>query len=137
FDPGTPAVRTDPAAVEQMVLNLATNARDAMPGGGTLTLGLAPVRMSEEFVRRRGWGKVGDYAAITVRDTGDGMAPAVMERLFEPFFTTKPPGLGTGLGMPMVYGLMKQHRGFVDVESAPGQGTTVTLYFPAADAAPV
>ena len=137
FDPDPPAVRTDPAAVEQMVLNLATNARDAMPGGGSLSLTLAPARITREFVQQRGWGRLGAYAALTVRDTGSGMPPEVMERLFEPFFTTKPPGLGTGLGMAMVYGLMKQHSGYVDVASAPGAGTSVTLYFPAADAAPV
>ncbi|MDX2120650.1 MAG: ATP-binding protein [Gemmatimonadota bacterium] len=136
FDPAAPATRTDPAAVQQMVLNLATNARDAMPGGGSLTLALAPFHMTREFVQRRGWGRIGEYAAITIRDTGSGMPPAVMDRLFEPFFTTKPPGVGTGLGMPMVYGLMKQHSGYVDVESAPGAGTSVTLYFPAVDGAP-
>jgi len=130
-DEVTPPARTDPAAFEQMVLNLATNARDGMPDGGTLVLTLTPATMDDGFLRSRGWGRRGNYAALRVRDTGVGMPADVQRRLFEPFFTTKPVGQGTGLGMPMVYGLMKQHEGFVDVESTPGAGTTVTLYFPA------
>ncbi len=136
IDPTTPPVRTDPGAVEQMVLNLATNARDAMPEGGTLHLRLGAMYIDQAFVGRRGWGRVGDYAALTVSDTGSGMDSEVLTRLFEPFFTTKPPGQGSGLGMSMVYGLMKQHGGFVDVASTPGAGTSVTLYFPAAAETP-
>ncbi len=135
-DPTTPPARTDPAAFEQMVLNLATNARDGMPEGGPLVLSLLPAEIGDDFLRSRGWGRRGRYAALRVRDTGVGMPPDVQRRLFEPFFTTKPVGQGTGLGMPMVYGLMKQHGGFVDVESIPGGGTTVTLYFPATGPAP-
>jgi signal transduction histidine kinase/CheY-like chemotaxis protein len=135
-DPTTPAARTDPAAFEQMVLNLATNARDGMPEGGRLGLSLLPAEIDDAFVRSRGWGRRGRYAALRVRDSGVGMPADVQRRLFEPFFTTKPVGQGSGLGMPMVYGLMKQHGGFVDVESAPGVGTTVTLYFPASEPAP-
>jgi signal transduction histidine kinase len=136
-DPGTPPARTDPAAFEQMVLNLATNARDSMPAGGTLELRLSPDTMDEAFMRSRGWGRPGGYAALRVRDTGVGMPTDVQQRLFEPFFTTKPVGQGSGLGMSMVYGLMKQHGGFVDVASTLGRGTTVTLYFPATGPAPV
>ncbi len=135
-DPATPPARTDPAAFEQMVINLATNARDGMPEGGPLVLSLLPAEIGDDFLRSRGWGRRGQYAALRVRDTGVGMPPDVQRRLFEPFFTTKPVGQGTGLGMPMVYGLMKQHGGFVDVESFPGGGTTVTLYFPASGQAP-
>ncbi len=130
FSPDTPPARIDPSAVEQMVLNLATNARDAMLGQGTLRVRLAPAVMGQAFLAQHPWGKRGTYAAVAVTDTGAGMTPAVLERIFEPFFTTKPPGEGSGLGMAMVYGLMKQHDGFVDVVSTPDSGTTVTLYFP-------
>ncbi len=136
IDPNTPPAQTDPSAVEQMVLNLATNACDAMLGQGVLLVRLAPATMDSAFVARRRWGTVGPYAALSVTDSGTGMPPEVLDRIFEPFFTTKPPGEGSGLGMAMVYGLMKQHRGFVDVESVPGTGTTVTLYFPAASDRP-
>jgi nitrogen-specific signal transduction histidine kinase/ActR/RegA family two-component response regulator len=136
IDPATAVVRADPGAVDQMVLNLATNARDAMPNGGTIHLRLAPATMDADFVASRGWGVVGRYALLSVRDTGTGMEPDVLARLFEPFFTTKPPGQGSGLGMAMVYGLMKQHGGFVEVTSAPREGTTVTLFFPAVEASP-
>ncbi|MBK6782112.1 MAG: response regulator [Gemmatimonadetes bacterium] len=133
LDAAVPAVRTDPSAVQQMVLNLATNARDAMPGGGTLRLRLGRASIGRDFIVRRGWGREGSYVALSVSDTGAGMPPAVLDRAFEPFFTTKPPGQGSGLGLAMVYGLMKQHGGFVDVASTPEQGTTVTLFFPVAE----
>ncbi len=136
LDPLTPPAQTDPSAVEQMVLNLATNATDAMLGQGVLRVRLAPAVIDEAFIRKHRWGVAGQYAAVSVSDTGTGMPPEVLERIFEPFFTTKPPGEGSGLGMAMVYGLMKQHGGFVDVESAPGAGTTVTLYFPVARGQP-
>ena len=132
--PETPTVRTDHAALEQILLNLGTNARDAMPDAGTLTITTGMDEIDAGFIARHGWGWPGRYGTVRVRDTGTGMEPGVRERLFEPFFTTKPPGQGTGLGMAMVYGLMKQHGGFVDVESAPGKGTLVTLFFPLAEA---
>lgn len=122
--PVAPHVRTDPAALEQILLNLATNARDAMAHGGRLDI-------STTTVARHETGD-GPWVLLTVRDTGVGMDAAVRERLYEPFFTTKPPGQGTGLGMTMVYGLMKQHGGVMEVESAPGEGTTMRLYFPLA-----
>jgi CheY-like chemotaxis protein len=109
-------VRADAGAVEQMVLNLITNARDAMPNGGKLSV---VVRAAGPQVR------------ICVTDSGTGMDDATKSRIFDPFFTTKPVGVGTGLGLAMVYGLMRQHEGSVDVDSAPGAGTTVTLCFPA------
>jgi PAS domain S-box-containing protein len=133
---GTPAARVDPRAFEQIVLNLATNARDAMPGGGTLRVQVTRAWIDEEFQATHGWGAPGDYVAVSVSDTGIGMSAEVRRRVFEPFFTTKPPGVGTGLGLSMVYGLMKQHRGFANVYSEPGQGTAVKLWFPVADGVP-
>ena len=123
--PATPMVRTDPAALEQILLNLATNARDAMPEGGTLriTTGLADA----------GPAGVPGSVLLTVADSGTGMTEAVRQRYFEPFFTTKPIGEGSGLGTAMVYGLIKQHGGRIEVESAPGRGTTVRIYLPAVE----
>jgi CheY-like chemotaxis protein len=125
-------ISTDPAVLEQILLNLATNARDAMPEGGTLRLSIDLVRLDQRHINRLGWGRAGTYTALKLRDSGSGMEQAVRERIFEPFFTTKPPGQGTGLGMAMVYGLMKQHGCFIEVDSTPGVGTAVTLYFPPA-----
>ncbi len=128
----TQAVVADPGAVEQILINLATNARDAMPEGGTLTVDVRSAHLDEQHRSIHGWGETGDYLCLSVRDVGAGMNDETKERLFEPFFTTKQPGEGTGLGMAMIYGLVKQHRGFVGVESAPGEGTTVRVYFPVA-----
>ena len=124
--PGLPPVLADRGAIEQMVVNLATNARDAMASGGTLTVALSPVKVREQASGQRG----GDYVRISVSDTGIGMDSSTLDRIFEPFFTTKPAGQGSGLGMAMVYGLMKQHHGWVDVRSKPAQGTAVELDFP-------
>jgi PAS domain S-box-containing protein len=129
---GLPAARADTNAVHQMLLNLVTNARDAMPAGGRLTIETRRFELTERFRAERGWGTPGSYVALAVSDTGVGMSAATLQRLFEPFFTTKEPGKGTGLGMAMVYGLIKQHEGFVDVTSAEGRGTTVRLLFPRA-----
>jgi PAS domain S-box-containing protein len=124
------AVRADAGAVEQMLLNLITNARDAMPQGGLLELAVHPLEtpLPAPFEARAAGGRC---VCISVRDTGIGMDEATRSRIFEPFFTTKPVGVGTGLGLAMVYGLVRQHDGFVDVTSAPGAGTTVRLVFPA------
>jgi hypothetical protein len=122
-----PVVAADAGALQQMVLNLAANARDAMPHGGRLVL---RVERREPPASTPGAGR-GAYVCLQVRDTGHGMAPQTVERAFEPFFTTKPSGAGTGLGLAMVYGLMQHHRGFVDLQSRPGEGTTVRLFFPA------
>jgi PAS domain S-box-containing protein len=131
---GTPPARVDPRAFEQILLNLATNARDAMTAGGVLRLQVTRAWIDEQFRATHGWGAPGRYVAVAVSDTGAGMAEEVRRHVFEPFFTTKPPGVGTGLGLSMVYGLMKQHRGFVHVYSESGQGTAVKLWFPVADA---
>jgi two-component system, cell cycle sensor histidine kinase and response regulator CckA len=120
----------DAGAVEQMVLNLATNARDAMPAGGTVRIVVSPAVVQPGADVRPPWLAPGDFVRLSVADTGEGMDEGVRARVLEPFFTTKPPGVGTGLGLSMVYGLVKQQHGFIDIQSAPGQGTTVHLYFP-------
>ncbi len=123
-----PAVQGDRGAVEQILLNLVTNARDAMPEGGDLTLVLAPEVVDTPLPGLES----GEYAVLRVTDTGIGMDEATRNCIFEPFFTTKAEGDGTGLGMAMVYGLMKQHGGYVGIDSEPGVGTTIALYFPVA-----
>ena len=127
---GPERVEADVSSVEQMVLNLVTNARDAMPGGGRLRLEVRERELDEGVRRERPWLRPGRYVCIRVADTGRGMDPEILDRVFDPFFTTKPVGEGTGLGMAMVYGLTKQHGGFVIVDSAPGRGTRVDLLFP-------
>jgi two-component system cell cycle sensor histidine kinase/response regulator CckA len=124
-------VNGDVGAIEQMLFNLATNARDAMPDGGALRLRVYRAWLDEDHRRTRGWGTAGEYVVVTVSDTGCGMKPTVRTRAFEPFFTTKEVGKGTGLGMAMVYGLITQHKGYADLDSEEGRGTTVRLYFPA------
>jgi two-component system, cell cycle sensor histidine kinase and response regulator CckA len=128
-------VTGDVGAIEQILFNLATNARDAMPDGGTLRLSVRRAWLDEEHRQTRGWGTPGEYIVIAVSDTGCGMSKSVQARAFEPFFTTKEVGKGTGLGMAMVYGLVTQHRGYADLYSEEGRGTTVRLYFPAIAAA--
>jgi PAS domain S-box-containing protein len=123
-------VRADEGAIEQILLNLATNARDAMPEGGMLELEVGRDLVGPRDVPLADWGAAGEFVVVSVKDTGHGMDAATRQRLFEPFFTTKPPGVGTGLGMAMVYGLVKQLGGFIDVHSAPGKGTQVVLYLP-------
>ena len=127
---GLPVVEADVGSVEQMILNLATNSRDAMPHGGTLSLAVGRRVITAEEAQDRSWMVPGTFVGIRVGDTGIGMDEATLERVFEPFFTTKPVGEGTGLGMAMVYGLTKQHGGFVNVQSVPNQGTWVELLFP-------
>ncbi|MDP1570151.1 MAG: ATP-binding protein [Vicinamibacterales bacterium] len=130
-------VVADPVQIEQVLINLAVNARDAMPAGGTLTLTVRNLALPEGQARRDHHVAPGPYVQIRVRDTGTGMDAATLARLFEPFFTTKPQGQGTGLGLPTVYGILKQSGGYIEVESAPGTGTAVDLLLPAQpDAAP-
>ena len=126
------AIDGDPAALEQLLMNLATNARDAMPGGGVLRIQAEPARLDTAECDAMGWGRPGEIVLITVSDTGSGMDAAVLERVYDPFFTTKPVGAGTGLGMSIVYGVMQQHGGNIRIESSPGKGTRIELRFLAA-----
>jgi hypothetical protein len=130
-------VRADAAQLEACVLNLAANARDAMPDGGTLTIATANHRVDAAQAAVSPDMAEGDYAVIEVADTGTGIAPDAIGRIFEPFFTTKPPALGTGLGLSMVFGFAKQSNGHVTVRSAPGAGSTFRLYLPRALDVPV
>jgi PAS domain S-box-containing protein len=122
-------VRADPGQLEQVFVNLAINARDAMPRGGTLTISTANEKVDDETARRYGR-PGGEYVAVAVSDTGAGMTEEVKAHLFEPFFTTKEIGKGTGLGLATCYGIIQQSEGFVAVESAPGAGTTFRIFFP-------
>ena len=123
-------VMTDAGQIDQIVLNLATNARDAMDNAGTLTIETGWERIGVEFVENSGLGAPGSYAKLVVRDTGKGMDEATRAHVFEPFFTTKEVGKGTGLGLAIVYGIVKQHGGFIDIQSAPGAGTSFIIYLP-------
>jgi CheY-like chemotaxis protein len=120
----------DPSQLENAVLNLAVNARDAMPEGGRIRISTGNLSLTKAEADALPDGVPGDYVAVSVADTGYGMPAEVLERVFDPFFTTKETGKGTGLGLSMVYGFVKQSGGQVQVESAPGQGTTVTLLLP-------
>jgi PAS domain S-box-containing protein len=127
---GDAVIMADRTQMDQVLMNLATNARDAMPKGGTLTVEAKKVVMDNDFVRTYGYGSPGDYVLIRIADTGAGMDERTMKKVFEPFFTTKAEGKGTGLGLSIVYGIVKQHNGYINVESEPGKGTTFGLYFP-------
>jgi len=128
-------VLADSSQMEQVLMNLATNARDAMPRGGTLTVRTEMVVIGEAFKKEHGFGDPGSYACISVCDTGEGMDQKVRDHIFEPFYTTKETGKGTGLGLAIVYGIMKQNHGYVLVESEPGTGSCFDLYFPIIDRA--
>lgn len=130
LDPETWRVRTDPNQLENALLNLAINARDAMPDGGLLTLDCHNLRMDHPSKVGVDELEPGDYVVIGVSDTGTGMSPEVLAKVFDPFFTTKPLGQGTGLGLSMVYGFVRQSGGHVGLYSTPGVGTTVKLYLP-------
>jgi PAS domain S-box-containing protein len=137
LDPQLWATRCDPGQIEQVIMNLAVNARDAMPRGGRLAIETANARLDEEGARRRPGRAPGDWVRLLIRDSGTGMSAEVKAHLFEPFFTTKPPGAGTGLGLATVYGIVKQLDGHVEVASEPGAGTTIDVWLPRTREAPV
>jgi signal transduction histidine kinase len=133
LDPELLYVNADPAKIEQVLVNLVVNARDAMPRGGTLELQTARVSADETAAREAGAGRL---VRLSVRDTGSGMSPDVKSRIFEPFFTTKAPGKGTGIGLSSVYGIVRQTGGFITVDSEVSKGTTFHVFLPESDREP-
>ncbi len=130
LDENTPSILSDETQLHQVVMNLATNAAQAMPDGGLLEVGLGPwvVKPDDRLANKL---RPGLYTRLSVRDAGEGMPPEIMERALEPFFTTKGPGRGTGLGLAVVHGIVESHQGTMEINSVPGQGTQVDIYFPA------
>jgi two-component system cell cycle sensor histidine kinase/response regulator CckA len=128
--PGLWNVRIDTGQIEQVLLNLAVNARDAMPGVGKLLVETENGRIDEWMVARLGFGEPGEYVVLSMRDTGSGMDEETLSHVFEPFFTTKGPGKGTGLGLATAYGIVKQSNGYITVESRPGEGATFRVFLP-------
>ncbi|MBI5664311.1 MAG: PAS domain S-box protein [Nitrospirae bacterium] len=127
---GDLTVMADRVQIDQVIINLCTNARDSMPDGGTLTIRTGHARLEKEFTNLYGYGKPGEYAFISVSDTGTGIDEKLKDKIFEPFFTTKEVGKGTGLGLSIVYGIIKQHNGYITCFSEAGEGTTFTSYLP-------
>ena len=123
-------VMADSTQMDHVLMNFATNARDAMPEGGNLFISSDVTEIDDRFMNVYGYGATGRYAVITVSDTGVGMDEQTKEKIFEPFFTTKEVGKGTGLGLAMVYGIVKQHNGFINVYSEPGKGSTSRSIYP-------
>jgi CheY-like chemotaxis protein len=134
LEPGIGMIEADPSQMEQVLLNLAVNARDALPRGGRLTIETAGVSCDVEFTRTNPAARPGGFVRVSVSDTGIGMTPAVQARIFEPFFTTKEAGKGAGLGLATVYGIVKQAGGFILVESEPDQGASFKVFLPRVNA---
>ncbi|HTG00516.1 MAG TPA: PAS domain S-box protein, partial [Nitrospirota bacterium] len=133
FAPDVLSIMADRGQIEQIVMNLVTNARDAMPSGGRIGIQTKAVALDRTFLDAHRYGREGQYAVLSVTDTGIGMSKELQEKIFDPFFTTKEPGKGTGLGLSMVYGIVKKHNGFINVYSELKKGTTFNLYFPLAE----
>ena len=136
LDPKLVAVTADPGQIQQVIMNLVVNARDAMPRGGTLTIQTANVEWNDNLQQRHADAKPGPFALLSVTDTGTGISPEVKVHLFEPFFTTKDVGKGTGLGLSTVYGIVKQSNGLIDVISEPDQGACFMIYLPQSQSLP-
>ena len=134
LDDDVPSIMADSAQIEQVIMNLVTNAEDAMPEGGTLTLTTERSELDAAFVNMHGLARPGAYALLTISDTGTGISDTIKEKIYEPFFTTKEVGQGTGLGLSIVYGIVKQHDGYILLETEESGGTTFRIYFPAVDA---
>ncbi|HEX3801077.1 MAG TPA: ATP-binding protein [Verrucomicrobiae bacterium] len=130
YPPHLPPIKGDAGMMEQILMNLAVNARDAMPRGGDLTIKTEPAVINETHAKLHANARVGNFVCLNVQDTGTGMDAATMKRIFEPFFTTKEAGRGTGLGLATVYGIVKQHAGWIEVQSQVGRGTTFKIFFP-------
>jgi signal transduction histidine kinase/CheY-like chemotaxis protein/HAMP domain-containing protein len=131
-----PLVYGDPGMIDQVLMNLAVNAHDAMPEGGTLTIRVDECWVGPDYLEHHPDARIGHFVRLQTSDTGCGMPPKVRSRIFEPFFTTKEPGKGTGLGLATVFGIVKQHAGWIEVASEVGRGTTFTIFFPASDQVP-
>jgi PAS domain S-box-containing protein len=133
---GLPAVHADPGQFEQVMLNLCVNARDAMPGGGRITISTSVEQVGEAFCEEHPWARAGEFVVVEVSDTGPGIPAEILDHIFEPFFTTKEVGKGTGLGLATVYGIVKQHDGMIDVATRPEGGTAFRIYLPASRETP-
>ena len=128
--PSTGTVQADPGQIEQILMNLAVNARDAMPTGGKVTIKTDCVTLDQDYVSTHPEASPGDYVKLSVSDTGRGMDEQTLSRIFDPFFTTKEKGVGTGLGLSTVYGIVRQHQGHVAAHSTPGHGSVFEVLFP-------
>jgi signal transduction histidine kinase len=131
-----PPVYGDAGMIEQVLMNLAVNAHDAMPDGGSLAISVDECWVGPEYLEHHPEARIGHFVRLQMADSGCGMPPKVRARIFEPFFTTKEPGKGTGLGLATVFGIVKQHAGWIEVSSEVGQGTMFTIFFPASDEMP-
>jgi len=129
-------IMADPGQIEQILINLSLNARDAMPSGGTLLIETETVSIDAEFISQHPWAKQGKFTHLSVSDEGTGISSEALEHIFEPFYTTKPEGEGTGLGLAVVFGIVQQHEGFIHAYSEPGAGSHFNVYLPTVDQAP-